>query len=87
MYFFEKVNKDEAYTISLETNEYITPEQWKRPRESVQLAKSVQFVKHFQLRKGSKITISVVDEQGNLYSRRNGQGYRVTEPRARFGQG
>ena len=65
MYFFENIKKDEPYTISLETNEYITPEQWKSPRENVQLAKSAQFVKHFQLRKGSRVNISVVDEQGN----------------------
>ena len=65
MYFFENIKEDGTYTISLETNEYVTPGPWKRPRESVQLAKSVQFVKHFQLRKGSKVVINVVDEQGN----------------------
>ncbi|MBW8036305.1 MAG: sigma-70 family RNA polymerase sigma factor, partial [Planctomycetes bacterium] len=65
VYFFENIKKDGSYTIRLETNEYITPDPWKRPRESVQLAKSTQFVKHFQLRKGARVNIDVVDEQGN----------------------
>ncbi|MFC1677994.1 sigma-70 family RNA polymerase sigma factor [Planctomycetota bacterium] len=65
MYFFENIKKDGPYTIRLETNEYVTPDPWKRPRESVQLAKSAQFVKHFQLRKGCKVNIEVVDPQDN----------------------
>ncbi|MEA3224716.1 MAG: sigma-70 family RNA polymerase sigma factor [Planctomycetota bacterium] len=65
VYFFESVKRDGSYRITLETNEYITPEEWRRPRDDdVQLAPSTRFVKHYQLQKGCKVKIKTVDELG-----------------------
>ncbi|HUT30028.1 MAG TPA: sigma-70 family RNA polymerase sigma factor [Sedimentisphaerales bacterium] len=65
MYYFAGIENDGPYSITLQTNEYITPEEWKGPRESVLLRKNAQIVKHFELVRGCKINIKAIDEQAN----------------------
>jgi len=65
VYSFGSINRDGLYRITLETNDYITSEEWRSPRDGdVQLAQGTQFVKHYQLQKGCKLKIRAVDEQG-----------------------
>ena len=69
VYSFKAIAKDGPYTVSLEAAEHITVDGWKGSEETVQLKRGAQFVKHFELERGGKINIRVVDEQGRPIKR------------------
>lgn len=63
VYAFPTVRREGTYNIRLKTMTYITPAEWDRPRETVDLYYGKPVVHNFALEKGCRINIKAVNEK------------------------
>ena len=64
-YSIESMGTDGMYNIRLAAPDHITPEEWRRPQETIQLNKNKCLVKDYALQRGNKVVIAVIDEKGH----------------------
>jgi len=71
VYAFDAVGNDGAYNVLLKAPEHVTPADWERPRETIQLRRGGRAVKDYVLARGGEILATVVDEEGKPVRRAN----------------
>lgn len=64
VYTFGTVGGDGAYYIRLTAPEHVTPADWQRPRETIELRRGGRAVKDYSLARGAEIVATVVDQAG-----------------------
>jgi protocatechuate 3,4-dioxygenase beta subunit len=64
VYGFDRIDKDGFYYVLLNAPEHITPADWERPREILQLRADGQVLRDYALERGGKLLIRAADENG-----------------------
>jgi len=64
VYGLDRVDKDGAYNILLIAPDHVTPAEWERPREILQLQMGGQVTRDHALERGGKLVITAADEKG-----------------------
>ncbi len=71
VYAFQSVHANGIYRIRAEHAEYITPDEWERPDETIELHAAKSAVRDFALERGCKVVIKAVNEAGHPVKRVN----------------
>jgi hypothetical protein len=64
VYGLDRVDKDGPHNVLLNAPDHITPAEWERPREILQLQTGGQVTRDYSLERGGKLVITAVDEKG-----------------------
>jgi len=64
VYGLDRVDKDGPYNALLNAPDHVTPAEWERPREILQLQTGGQATRDYVLERGGKLVITAVDEKG-----------------------